>query len=326
MSLLRHRKTSAALLAPVVALTVMGLLAGCSTSTDSTPAADNSSSQKVDKALVKLLPASIKKSKEINFGAEWDTPPMIGVETTDSSKPVGIAVDMAAAMSEVLGVTPKWQNMQFPSQIPGLQSGNVDVLLGQVSITAEREKGIVDLTPFYRSTLSILVPAGNPEKLKSLADACGLTIGSVPGSILTTVVGAVSKASCEADGKPAIKVADYNGASGAISAVKAGTIDGWLDSTSNQVAVAKAQPESFTTVEVPVKEQNLEDTGLLGAAVSKANPGISKAIAGALKAIIDDGTYKKILTKYNLAADGIASDEVIINPTTKTPVGTKVGS
>ena len=328
MSLLRHRSSKASLaLVPVVAITLAAVLAGCSSTTDTASTDDAAATTStVDASLVALLPEDIQKSKTLAFGAEWSTPPMIGVDTADTSKPVGIAVDLAVAVSGVLGVTPEWKNMLFPSQIPGLQSGNVDVLMGQVSITAEREKGIVDLTPFYRSTLSILVPAGNPEGLTSLADACGLTLGSVPGSILTTVAEKASDTSCVANGKPAIKVADYNGAQGAISALKAGTIDGWMDSTSNQVLAAKAAPTVFATVEVPVAEQEVADTGLLGVAVAKENPGISNAIAGALKVIIDNGTYETILKKYDLAADGIASADVVINPTTNTPVGTKAAS
>jgi ABC-type amino acid transport substrate-binding protein len=325
MSLLRHRyRSSSLVIAPVVAITLAAALAGCSTDT-AAPAADVDASA-VDASLVALLPDSIQESKTLSFGAEWSTPPMIGVDTADTTKPVGIAVDLAAAVSGVLGVTPEWKNMLFPSQLPGLQSGNVDVLMGQVSITAEREEGIVDLTPFYRSTLSILVPAGNPADLTALADACGLTLGSVPGSILTTVAQMASDESCIPEGKPAIKVADYNGAQGAISALKAGTIDGWMDSTSNQVLAAQAAPDDFSTVEVPVAEQERADTGLLGVAVSKENPGISEAVAGALKVLIDNGTYETILDKYDLAADGISSADVVINPTTSTPVGTKAGS
>ena len=326
MSLLRHRNRSSSLvIAPVLAITLVAVLAGCSTAETASPDGDADAAA-VDASLVALLPESIQESKTLSFGAEWSTPPMIGVDTSDTTKPVGIAVDLAAAVSGVLGVTPEWKNMLFPSQIPGLQSGNVDVLMGQVSITAEREEGIVDLTPFYRSTLSILVPAGNPADLTALADACGLTLGSVPGSILTTVAQMASDASCVAEGKPAIKISDYNGAQGAISALKAGTIDGWMDSTSNQVLAAQAAPDIFTTVEVPVAEQERADTGLLGVAVSKENPGISEAVAGALKVLIDNGTYETILDKYDLAADGISSADVVVNPTTNTPVGTKAGS
>ncbi|GAA0993039.1 transporter substrate-binding domain-containing protein [Subtercola frigoramans] len=330
MSPLRHRTFSsrssktALFVAPVAAIAIVGMLAGCSTSA-ATPAATTSTAA-VDQTLFALLPASIQSSKKLSFGAEWDTPPMIGVDASDTNVPVGIAVDLAQAMAPILGVTATFQNMQFPSQIPGVQSGNVDALMGQVSITAEREKSVVDLTPFYRSTLSILIPAGNPKKLTALADACGLTLGSVPGSILTTVINSASDTACVAKGKDAIKVADYNGAQGAISALKAGTIDGWLDSTSNQILVAQSDSATFATVEVPVAEQAVADTGLLGIAVDKSNPGITNALVGALKAIIANGEYEAILQKYNLTSDGLTADEIVPNPTTGTAVGVKAAS
>ena len=188
MSFLRPRsRTTALLTAPIAAAAVIGLLAGCAAST---PAASTSSASDTAKnpALAKLLPASIKKSGTISFGALWETPPVISVSTTDSSTPIGISPDIAAAIAPILGVKVTWKNLQWPAQLPGLQSGNVDVLFGQVSVTKEREQSIVDLIPFTKDGQTILVAAGNPKKLTSLANACGTTIGAAVGSTLSAEV------------------------------------------------------------------------------------------------------------------------------------------
>lgn len=297
-------------------------LSACGTS-DPAPSTPSGGSAAADNALAAQLPDSIKKSKTIVFAAEWTTPPIIGVDSADTTKPKGVAVDLAAALGRTLGVTAKWENIPFPGQIPAAQGGKVDALFGQVSITATREKSELDLVPFYRTTASILVPAGNPKKLTKLADACGLNMGSSPGSTLGKVVREVSKRDCEANGKPAIKLTDFAVATGAISAVKAGSIDGWLDSTANLDAAAKAQPNSYTTVRVPIDEQQLGTSGLLGIAVSKSNPQLANALSAALVKIMDSGEYKTILEKHGLPSEDLVSKDVMVNPLTKTPAGQK---
>ncbi|GAA3412195.1 transporter substrate-binding domain-containing protein [Streptosporangium vulgare] len=132
---------------------------GCgSDSSEGEPAQASASSaaSAFDQALHDQLPDRIKQNKQIVFGALWETPPIIGIESGDTSKPVGITPDLAVALGEILGVTPAWKNLQWPAQLPGLQSGNVDALFGQVSDGKEREQ-VIDLVGFYRSPMSVLV-------------------------------------------------------------------------------------------------------------------------------------------------------------------------
>src|SRR4051794_12280593 len=109
-------------LAVVAALAATTLLAGCGGSDDAAAAPATGSSANFDQKLFDQLPASIQQSKVIRFGALWETPPTISVDPKNTNTPVGISPDLAAAVSEVLGVTPQWQNMQWPAQIPGLQA------------------------------------------------------------------------------------------------------------------------------------------------------------------------------------------------------------
>ncbi|MEZ5294934.1 MAG: transporter substrate-binding domain-containing protein [Ilumatobacteraceae bacterium] len=104
--------------------------------------------------------AQLPDHDSLSFGALWETPPIIGVDTEDTTVPVGAAPDLAAALAPILGVEVEWQNMQWPAQLPGVQSGVVDALFGQVSVTEERELSIVDLIPFTKTTFSLLLPEG----------------------------------------------------------------------------------------------------------------------------------------------------------------------
>jgi ABC-type amino acid transport substrate-binding protein len=272
----------------------------------------------LDQALFDLLPERVQSEGVLLFGALWETPPVIGVDPADTTVPVGLAPDLAAAMAPILGVTIEWQNMQWPAQLPGVQAGTVDALFGQVSVTEERELSIVDLIPWNKIGESILVPAGNPEGLTRLGDACGLTMGVPVGSTQSELVTTVSADACEAAGEPAIELAEYQGATAAISALRAGTVDGWIDSTPSIEAVVAAEGDSFAAVAIPEDERPPTFGGI---AVSKDQPGVTNAIAGALATLIENGTYDMLLEEWGMSAAAITLDELVVNPLTGTEVG-----
>jgi len=179
----------------VSAMAAAVVLAGCggsSGSTETDAASKPAGSQAFDQKLFDLLPEDIQQSKVISFGALWETPPYISVDPKDTKTPIGVTPDLAAAVSEVLGVTPKWQNMQWPAQLPGLQAGNVDALWGQVSDTAEREQSVADIVAWSQSPLALLVASGNPEDIGKLGDACGLKVAVPIGSQQSQAVAGVS--------------------------------------------------------------------------------------------------------------------------------------
>lgn len=310
-----RRRARAALtvaLGAIVALTAAGCAAGGDV--DGASGADPAAS--ADPALFALLPADIQESKVISFGALWETPPIIGIDPSDTTVPVGIAPEVADEIAAVLGVRAQWQNLQWPAQLPGVQSGNVDVLFGQVSITAEREQSVVDLIPFWQGTMSLLVHAG----ITSLADACGKSVGAPVGSIQSEVIKSASDRYCVAEGEPAIALSEYQGASAAISAIQAGTIDAWLDDAASQVSTVAAN-DAFAIVDLPAEQLDGFDSGMLGLAVGKSQPGLTEALAGALKALIDSGACGEILDAYGLSGNALTVDEIVVNPMTGTPVG-----
>ncbi|GID30347.1 transporter substrate-binding domain-containing protein [Paractinoplanes brasiliensis] len=306
---------------PLFLIALTAIVAGCSTPTDdvASPAAEAPSAA-VDSSLAGELPDAIKSSKQISLGALWETPPVISVTTTNTSTPVGIAPDLAAAIAPVLGVKVVWKNMQWPAQLPGVQSGSVDALWGQVSATEEREKSVVDLVPFYKSTMALLMLGDKASGVTGLAGMCGKKVGLPVGSIQSQTVKKVSAESCSAD---PIQLAEYSGATAAISAVRAGTVDAWMDSTTSQEATVKKSGSAFRVVEVPTSEFAAQYTTI---AIGKSQPGLTRAVLGAMKKIVADGTYDKIMAKYDMSSAAITSDELVANPVSKTAVGEKAAS
>jgi polar amino acid transport system substrate-binding protein len=276
---------------------------------------------KFDQALHDMLPASIRSAGVISFGGLWETPPIISVDLARPGVPKGIAPDLAAGMGEVLGVRIQWLNMPWPAQLPGLQAGNVDVLFGQISDTAERERSVADLIPFQRRGYGLLTAAGNPKKLAKLTDLCGVTIAVPIGSVNGAVLRNLSASQCTSGGKAAIVMREFNGATAMVQALRAGSVDAVFDSAPNLATTAASDTAAFEFVALPTDYLEPEYSAI---AVSKENPQLTKALAEALKKLIADGTYAAAYRGVpGMSEAGLTPAQVIINPLTKTPVGTK---
>jgi ABC-type amino acid transport substrate-binding protein len=298
----------------VSAMAAAAVLAGCggSSSDAKTDAAANpSGSQAFDQKLFDQLPKDIQESKTISFGALWETPPYISVDPKDTKTPIGITPDLAAGVSEILGVTPKWQNMQWPAQLPGLQAGNVDVLWGQVSDTAEREQSVADIIAWSQSPLALLVASGNPKDIGKLGDACGLKVSVPIGSQQSQAVEGVSKTACTDQGKPAIKAVEYPGAQQAIVALKAGSVDAWFDSRSPVQEAADKGGFDVVTLENAEIEKYMQTIN--GVAIAKDQPGVTQAIAGALQKLAKSGEYQDILDKWKCGDNALQVEDIKIN-------------
>jgi len=314
-SLKSRSKLAKNIVLPTLAFASVIALVGCS-SAEPEPAETTAASDDVfSQELHDLLPTSIQDSGEISFGALWETPPVIGVDVTDASTPIGIAPDLVAMIAPILGVEATWSNMQWPAQLPGVQAGTIDALFGQVSVTAEREQSIVDLVPFQKTNEGLLLPEGNPEDFEKIADMCGFTIAVPVGSNQSAKVKEISDAECASD--PVI-MAEYQGASSAVQALRAGTVDAWFDTVVSLDAIVKADPDVFTSVVLPESEM---PTAFGGIAISKDQTGLTEALAGALQILINNGSYADVYEEYDVAAQQISADELVINPMTGTEPG-----
>ncbi|MCK8615961.1 transporter substrate-binding domain-containing protein [Gordonia sp. C13] len=291
-----------------VAVTLAVSLGACSTGTTSEPTGTGTPASG--------LPEQIAASGALELGAEWSTPPIIGVDPSNTSQPVGIAPDLAAAIGTDLGVTPRWRNMQWPAQLPGLQSGAVDALFGQISDTREREAGEFDLVPFIKTTESLLMSSDTAAGITSLADMCGKTVGAPVGGVQVTSVRAVSDERCGSD---PIKISEFQGGAAAVNAVRSGAISAWLDTTPSQMSAVAADPD-LTSVVVPDEEIEPIYTAI---AVSKKNGSLATALAESLRRLSENGTYAEILADNGATESAVTTDEITVNPLTGTPAGTK---
>ncbi|WP_339515434.1 transporter substrate-binding domain-containing protein [Pseudomonas sp. RL_15y_Pfl2_60] len=75
----------------------------------------------------------------------------------------GISVDLWNDIAKALGYKFEYKPMQFGELLPSLEAGNLDVVIGALTMTAERESKFDFTHPIYQTGLAIAVPHGGDK-------------------------------------------------------------------------------------------------------------------------------------------------------------------
>jgi polar amino acid transport system substrate-binding protein len=199
-----------------------------------------------------------------------------------------------------MGVDWKFVNASFDTIIPGLQSGKYDVGMSSFSVTPERLK-VVDFVSYFTAGTSFYVKAQGGPTINSLADLCGHSVGVERGTTQADDATAQS-AKCKQAGKAAVSVHVYPDQNAANLAIQSGR---------QQVGMADSPVAAYIVKQSNGKFQltgKSYNTAPYGIAIPK-NSGLAQPVLAGIKALIADGTYKKILDYWDL------SDGAISNPT-----------
>jgi polar amino acid transport system substrate-binding protein len=294
-----------ALVLPIAAVAAALLLAGCvdnsgggsGGSGTGTGGAKNKYGVTKDADLAKTLPSSITKAGKITVGIDATYAPN---EYKDSNGDViGWDVDLANAIGAKLGVKLDYTISKFDNIIPSVTGGRYDIGVSSFTDTAEREKQ-VDFVNYYSAGVLWAAPKGkdvDPD------NACGLKVAVEAGTYEDTDEVPAKSKKCTQAGKPAIQVLKFDGQDQATNALVLGQVDAMsADSPITEYAISKQkskiQPAGKTF-----------DVAPYGIAVKKGAP-LTKVIKNALQALIDDGTYTKILQKWGVDDGAVTSADV----------------
>jgi len=290
----------------VLALGLLTTITSCgmnSSPSTNKPAAGQppAAGQAKDEMLAAMLPADIKKSGVIRMAINPAYPPFESVGT-DGKTIEGLDPDLANAMADLLGVKVEFVPTSFDAIIPALQATKVDMAMSSIGDTKEREK-TVDFATYYRNGTLILVNKGNPKNIK--ADlACGARIGVIRGSLQQTTFLPSQTPACNKAGLQPPIVQAYQDGPQAQLALKSSRIDGVMLDAPPLLDAAMKSPAAFETVGPLIKNPNPG-----GVAFTKGS-GLVQPINDALNKLIENGTYAKILTKWNLESIKIDKSQI----------------
>ncbi|MDE2591375.1 MAG: ABC transporter substrate-binding protein [Actinomycetales bacterium] len=281
-------------------------LTGCAQSPSSNAAPTASASSKVDAKAAALLPEKYKKTG-LTAGSEIPYAPMEFFD--ENNQPIGFEVDLIAAVSEKLGVPIAFQEQSFDALIPALQSGKHDLAVSSMSDTVERQK-VLDFVDYFNGGASLIVNKGNTDGVTGLASLCGKPVAAEAASWEVDVLASAAK-DCVAAGKPEIVTKVFPSNVAAQSALRAGNVAAYLSDSQAAAYTAKvAGGGKYFDLVVDPANPNGYESGLIGVGILKANTGLRDAVAAALQSIFDDGTYQRLLTKWNLNSFAVASPSI----------------
>jgi ABC-type amino acid transport substrate-binding protein len=273
-------------------------LSACSAADAAAPAADAPSAADVDKTAAAALPAKYKDAGVIKVASDIPFPPMEMFD--ENQKLTGFDYDLAQAIGAKLGVTMELQTQAFDSIIPSLQSGKHDVIMSGMNDTPERQKTI-DFVDYFYAGFSILVPAGNPEKVTTVLDLCGQNVAVQKATVQAEILHGYDE-QCTAAGPGPMKIAELPLETDVQTAVRSGKAI--ADVVDSAVASYAAQTAGGGTMFEVVRDAanpagyNPVYTGI---GVLKKDAELSKALLLALQAVVADGSYEKILAKYDMS-------------------------
>jgi len=210
-----------------------------------------------------------------------------------TQNPVGLDIDIAKALAKELGVKVEFMNTGFDGLIGALQAKRFDIIMSSMTVTEKRQQEI-DFIPYFTAGTGILVQAGNPKNIQSLADLCGKNVAVQLGTIQVDQLDAQNEQCAQ---KISITTFDQNPL--AVEQLRLGRADAV---TADYPVAANDARLSQGALEVVGTQFEAAPYGI---GLRKDSTALNAALTKALQAIMDNGEYDKILADWNLEAGSI---------------------
>lgn len=249
------------------------------------------------------LPQKLKDKGTLTVGTD---PTFAPFEYKEGNTIKGIDADLAKAIATELGLEVELVQAPFDSLLPGLQTGKFDIGMSGFSGSEEREQ-VMNLVQYAQAGNSYFVNADvDPATVQKPDDLCGKRVAVLKGSANAEVDQEQAK---KCDEKMEVLVfPDQNAEALAVASKRAdvgdtfGPVAAWLVSRSE----GKLQ----------LAGENYDGARPIVIAVPKGT-GLAQPVNDALKAVIADGTYERVMKEWNAESNMV--DEPIINPVTGQP-------
>ncbi|TWF97953.1 ABC transporter substrate-binding protein [Kitasatospora viridis] len=291
----------AAALTATAALTAGCGSSGSSGGTGAKPGASAIPAPSAVASLAALVPADVKAGGKLVVATDASYAPN---EFKDAGgNIVGMDVDLAKAIAQTLGLTADVQNATFDSIIPGMTAKKYQMSLSSFTDTKDREAS-VDMVTYFSAGTGTAVKKGNPSKVDP-TDLCGKKVAVQTGTTQADEIKNTLNPACQKAGKPTIPNDGdkFDLQTDVTTALVSGRDDAMLaDSPVVDYAVQQTGGQLQTLGDVT-------DTAPYGVVLPKGTD-LTKAVQGAVQALMADGTYQAILTKWGVQAGAVTTSTI----------------
>lgn len=202
-----------------------------------------------------------------------------------SGTPVGYDIDLAKALATSLGVKLRVVNVTSDNRIPYLQTGKVNVVFCNFTITPQRAQAINFTIPYVISGEGVIVK--KDSDINTIKDLAGKRIAVTKGSTNAQLVGKAV---------PNAQVMPFNEDTSAIAAVKSGQADAFIEDLNFLTYQAGVTP-SLRVLHTTIGEKEYNGWG-----VSKGHPKFLAYLNEFIRKETADGVSGKLFEKWFRAA------------------------
>jgi polar amino acid transport system substrate-binding protein len=280
----------------VLAVTLAACGGGAATTTSPSPSV-SASPQGIK------TPTNLVKAGTLTFLSDTTYPPQESIDPA-TNKAVGFDVDVANAIAAKMSLTATILTADFSTIIDGLLAKKGDAIISAMSITPERSKKVA-FVGYFSAGQSILVRKGNPENITKLADLCGKKVAVQVTTTEQDTLNAENTGDCKSN---KINISTFPTDTDAVQKLKIGAVDAAMDDSPVAAYYVTQDPASFDLGGTPVQ------SAPEGIAVDPKNTEVLTAVQQAMLAIFNDGTYHKLLVKWNLLDGEIPASQIIQSP------------
>ncbi len=225
-----------------------------------------------------------------------------------NGNPQGLDVDIGNEIGKRLGLQVQWVNSIFDTIIAAVTSGKCDIIISAQNITPDRQKQ-VSMIPYFQAGQSFVALKGNPDNINGPMDLCGKSAAAESGTTEADYLQGTGQyegkgltQACTAAGKQPITVVVTQKDTDALQQLEAGKVVIYSADSPVAAYYTVQHPDQFQVVGQiiePIPEGISVPCGQSDCTNAPLSP-VGQAVHDALKAMMTDGTYTKILQKWNL--------------------------
>lgn len=297
---------SSKVVAAVLGTALMALTACGGAAADQSDQPRRIGTAKVDRIAAEV-PQAIRDRGTLEVILSVGTAPPLDFYDTDNKTPIGVEVDIASLVANVLGLKPHYSNASWENVFVGLDSGKYDAGFTNITVTEERKEKY-DFATYRLDNVSFEARKGVDWKVTGAADVAGRTIGVASGTNQEKLLLDWNSQNV-AKGLRPVDVKYFQNTSDFYLALQSGRIDAYLGP--NPTAAYHVKTSGQTEIVGTISGAGPTLQGKI-AATTKKGDGLVQALADALNQVIADGSYRKVLDRWGLADESVPHAE--INP------------
>jgi len=248
-------------------------------------------------------PTNLVRPGTITFLSDLSYPPQEWLDIP-SQQALGFDIEIAQAVATKMGLTATILKTDTPQIVGALLAKKGDAIVSGLQITPDLQRQVA-LVGYFRAGQAILVRKGNPTGITSLSDLCGKKVSVQVQSPEENTIDELNGGTCK-DSQISKQI--YPTDVQAVLILKQHGVEATLEDSPVAAYFVKQNPDQLDLAGSPFK-MNAE-----GIAMDPKNGELLKAMQQAMMSIYEDGTYRQILTKWNLLDGEIPASQIVVTP------------